>query len=325
MSVHGLAAAGSTRGNATFFYRKLPEGGVLETGVDCSAVFASSAHPNARCGLVLYNAGAGMHLVTCGITRRNGGSTYIVELESANATAAVATTDVGSVAWGATAFFRIERDVTNRLYRCRARSSMAAGDTGWTNVNVTQALTASDVALASVDVGDLWHGLAAVSWGGSEATFAAAAFTYARSFVPVPAAAPTDVNGEIDRCIAAGTTVRPVSVVTAATARTARLTGLSQNFPYSVSVVELRSGGVTVPQAGYVPHAYARPMPPRPWALGAWYDARLIFASSALAPGTNRLGRWPDSSGRGHHLTASGDRRPVIIASQVRGQRAPRC
>ena len=315
MSIGGVAtAAGATRGNATYLYRKLPEGGLLETGVNCTAVFA--AHRNARCGVVVYDAGTGMHLALCGITRRNGGAPFTVELEGANGTALVSSSveSVG-VPWSSgVTYFRIERDATNRLFRCRARSSLATGDAGWA---AAASITLLDTALrVSFDVGDLWYGLAAAAWGSTPTVFANASFVYVRSLVPVPAAAPTDVNSEVDRCLV-GTRVTPRWAFLAPTARSTRFTGLSQNFPYTVSVVEVRSGGNEAPYRAYLPHAYARPMPPRQWALGAWYDARHIFASSALAPGTNRLGRWPDASGRGHHLLSSGNLRPVIIASQV--------
>lgn len=76
LSVNGVADSTTTRGGAAYMYRKLPMVGStlvgsLDVAVNCVNMF--STHPNAKCGIVVYHAGRGMHLLTCGLARRANG------------------------------------------------------------------------------------------------------------------------------------------------------------------------------------------------------------------------------------------------------------
>lgn len=156
------------------------------------------------------------------------------------------------------------------------------------------------------------------AWGGGAGQRASASFDWARTFMPAPAAAPADVNGMADACIAPGTTVVAVTRTVARTAAASYsviFNGLSQNFPYTTTIVEVASGGATTVYGGYVPLAWARPMPPRPWQLGALYLARNLVAGSPLvAPSGSSLRTWPDVSGHGHTLMSN--IAPYIASSQ---------
>jgi hypothetical protein len=166
---------------------------------------------------------------------------------------------------------------------------------------------------------DLWYGVMATSWGGNTSTFAAASFDYISTYFTGSIVAPNDVNGEVDACIPLGTVITPINLTVASGTRSVTLQGLSQNIPYSVSVAAILVDGTQVLNTEFVPHAYARPMPPRAYALGAWYSARNFRTGiSPVAATSNRIDTWPDNAGNGHVMYASGDRRPIIISSQSR-------
>jgi hypothetical protein len=168
---------------------------------------------------------------------------------------------------------------------------------------------------------DLWYGLAARTKDGSLTKYANASFAYVSSYLPTPLVAPNDVNGDVDKCVATGSVVSAVSQTVGSSIRSVTFKNLAQNVPYSVFVYENQTVGSLVRCNVTVPFVYARPMPPRAYAITAWYDSSQFRSGSTpvttllSSPTATVLDIWPDSSGRGHHLTATGSRRPTVITS----------
>jgi hypothetical protein len=81
------------------------------------------------------------------------------------------------------------------------------------------------------------------AWGGSPVVGASATFSWFRVFVPVPAVAPATIFGATDTCLASVGGIRNVNVSLPRTTKSAKLSGLSSNFPYSVELLEVDAAG----------------------------------------------------------------------------------
>jgi len=299
-----------SRGRAPYAIIHPPENAVVETTLDCSDAFASPL-PNARCGVVGFNAGANMHLFTCAITKRGGGGagTYAFELMGGDAQTPLASLAVDSrgSSWPASGVrIRTYRNTSTNQWACAARADVS-GSADWSGI--TAILSVPDALLPPYAIGDIWMGMATGAWGGGTGTSATASFASFSVAVVVPASPPADLYGNTDVCIASGG-VAPMSMtVSAATNPTsAVMKGLSANFPYTITVVgtEQGTGAVSPPsdpvQGSWI---FARQMPPRRGGLSLWLD-------SSWLPG-GYLSRWPDASGHGHHLLQSNtNSRPYV-------------
>lgn len=275
-------------------------GSTMDLSFDCGTAFSV---PNAWCGAVIFHAGWNTHLGFCGLVR-SGGSTTAAAIDSIGGS--------NSAAWtGTSAAVRVSWDEPSKSFSCYVASASGTPATVQAALGAAPRWALSQLARSpTVFGGDLWFGPALSTSGGGGGSVSAS-FDWARVFKPIPAVTPPSVTGAVDRCFTKAN-VQAETQTVPSTARSAVFSGLHSNFPYSVEIVELQAGG-RVPATEFVPHAFARPLPPRAWAIGAYYSA------ATLTPGT-RMDSWVDSSGNAHHLTgviAGGkDNRPVAIWSQ---------
>lgn len=115
--------------------------------------------------------------------------------------------------------------------------------------------------------------------------------------MPVPAIAPLDLYGAADVCIAPGG-IRAVSVSAFSNASSATISGLSNNFPYTISVQAIdRTTGILSADSDPIEGTFfwARRSPPRQQRLSLWLNAKWL-------PSATYLYRWPDASGNEHHM-----------------------
>lgn len=271
-------------------------GGIFEVSGSCD--FGSGGA--AQCGLVVFNAGQNRHLAFIG--NENG---QIVSEDYLGSSSSL-----GSVPAASVMFYRAEWDEANK----RLTTSAASTAVGLQSPSFTRVHNFAGT-VPEVFGGDLWFGVAVRSKGGS-GTYKGT-FTTARMWRRLPAVKPPTVTGTADMCFSKSN-VQAESVNAGPNDRSVTIKDLSQNWPYSVTVTELQaSTSQEFRFAGYIPPAYARPMPPRYWALGAWFDARPLRANTPVTGvGTAALTVWPDTSGNGHHLRGISGRRPSVGFSQ---------
>jgi len=128
----------------------------------------------------------------------------------------------------------------------------------------------------------------------------------------LPTSALKDMYGFTDTCLAPGVTIPcAVSVLTSgATNTSARVTGLSANFPYMVLVqaISAATGQLSAPAPPLDgTYFWARRMPPRQQKLALWLDAKWLPAGA--------VSTWSDASGNGHHMINTGAvaQKPVSV------------
>jgi hypothetical protein len=203
-------------------------------------------------------------------------------------------------------FFRAYWDETNKQLTLSAAPTSAGLETP--TFRQTHSFGS---AVPEIFGGDLWYGVQVRSKGGS-GTFKGL-FSLPRMWRRLPASKPPTITGTADTCFSK-TNVQTETVTVGASVRSVTITDLSQNFPYSVFITELQ-GTTEVKPTEYIPHVFARPMPPRYWSLGAWYDARPLRSNTPVTGvNTAALSAWPDTSGNGHNLRAV--RKPSVGFSQ---------
>jgi hypothetical protein len=134
----------------------------------------------------------------------------------------------------------------------------------------------------------------------------------------LPASLPKDVYGLTDVCVTPGVTapravwVKVVNASALVSVSTV-VSGLSANFPYTVTVQALLNGNLVSAASAPIEGLYfwARRMPPRQQRLVMWLDAKWMPAGA--------VGTWPDASGNGHHAinTAATAQRPVTVHTKT--------
>ncbi|RYY37419.1 hypothetical protein EON62_01130 [archaeon] len=148
------------------------------------------------------------------------------------------------------------------------------GDTpDWSSVTTRLSLTSG--MLDSFSLGELWFGVGAKAYGGTEGTTATAHFDNYRMLQPLPTSMPLDLYGRTDVCTTV-TSIGAVSQVVPGSQKWAAFYGLSANFPYTVRVVMTNGAGEVSQPSTPVPGTYfwARNMPPRAGKLALWLNAR---------------------------------------------------
>jgi hypothetical protein len=269
----------------------------MEAGIDCSGM---ASQPNFACGLAIFNAGSGMHLLRCDLATRNG-ATQLEMTGSAGTTLGNKnlTATQGGQTWPQAVQLRLLRNLAAGTWTCQGR---AQGDSAIPWAAVTTSITATNPP-DNMHEGDAWWGPTVRAWGGSASTYTTAAFDYVSVYVPTPAAPPADVNGFKDQCVAANAWNNTITNVVNGSQNITTFTGLSQNFPYTVSLTSLLSTGDQFTNTEFVPHFYARPMPPHAWALGVWLDPKFTNWGFPSGPSNVYLTTWPDSSGNQHYVS----------------------
>lgn len=258
-----------------------------------------TGQPNYKCGITVYHAGRSMHLFSCGVAVR-GGAPPVLEVAGDNSIIGTAAGGPDDLPPGApwpvdNVTILVLRSPVSGQWSCMGRlagstRSWSSGVSAGATVNFTDAAR----GINSFNDADLWYGLGAAAWGGGNLTRGAAVFGYARVFVAVPSIVPADPYGKADVCIAAGGVVVRNATVPAS-ARNATISGLSQNFPYTVHVFAILNTTSTPVRISFLTtDVWARPMPPNYWTLGLFLD------SKQLSPG--RISSWPDLSGHGHTM-----------------------
>lgn len=265
--------------------------------MDCSGPFAA---PTASCGLVAFHAGWNTHLAQCVLrqTPANGLQFFMEGIQTAGSAGP----------WAAasnTAAIRASWSENTKTLTCTFAASAAALASGAGTVSGSLSFVQSSPEALG---GDLWWGpMASGAAGNGVGASLVAAFPSARVWMPVPATKPPLINGSTDVCFNKATVQADVRTV-GPTVRSLTFERLSANFPYVVDVVEITSDGTRNPATEFVPHAFARPTPPRAWNIGGFWSANFF------TPGP-RLDTWPDgcvrklSSMRG--IDASGAAAPA--------------
>ena len=244
-----------------------------------------------------------MHLFSCGIAVRVGASP-VLEVSGDGAVIGRAAGGPDDLVPGSpwpldNVSVLVLRSPVSGQWSCMGR--IGGSSRPWTGAGgVSAAVNFSDSTsgIDSFNDADLWFGLGAAAWGGSNTTRGVATFGPARVFAAPPSAVPTDAFGKADACITPGGVIAR-NVSAPASASNATLKGLSQNFPYSVHVYAVLNTSAAPVRISYLTtHVWARPMPPNYWTLGLYLD------SKPLTPG--RISSWPDLSGNGHTLKQVG-------------------
>lgn len=248
----------------------------MDVEVDCSGPFAA---PSASCGLVTFHAGWNTHLAQC-VVRKTPGAGQQFFMEGIQLAGSAAPGPASSSA----AAIRASWSETTKTLTCTFASSAAALATGAGVVTGSLSFVSSSPEVLG---GDLWYGpMASGDPSNGAGALLTAAFPSARVWMPVPAAKPPLINGSTDVCFNKAT-VQAETQFVGPTVRAVTFERLSANFPYIVDISEIPLAGQPIPATEFVPHAYARPLPPRAWAIGGYWSANYF------APGP-RLDTWPD-------------------------------
>jgi len=230
------------------------------------------------------------------------------------------TANAANAAWTAAATtLYIERRVpTDTANPFLVAARLKSDTTPWASVRARTVVTTT--TLDAFSPGALWFGVSAKA---VPAPAPAATSPLYRSASPVrgsarfdnllvamtlPSTLPKDVYGLTDVCVTPGVTA-PRAVWVKVVNASAVLSGLSANFPYTVTVQALLNGNLASAASAPIEGLYfwARRMPPRQQRLVMWLDAKWMPAGA--------VGTWPDASGNGHHAinTAATAQRPVTV------------
>jgi hypothetical protein len=242
------------------------------------------------------------------------------------------TANAANAAWtaAATALYIERRVPTDTANPFLVAARLKSDTTPWASVKARTVVATS--TLDAFAPGALWFGVSAKS---VPATVPAATSPLYRSASPVrgsarfdnllvamtlPRTLPKDIYGFSDVCVTPGATAPRavwVKVVNASAVLSVStvVSGLSANFPYTVTVLALLNGGLVSAASAPIEGTYfwARRMPPRQQRLMMWLDAKWMPAGPVAT--------WPDASGNGHHAinTAAAARRPVTVHPTTTG------